>query len=174
MIKKCLFVSLLFFFSTTIFAQEEAIPEAVWNSRTEFKASEERIMRYIKELEENPTKDLERKSKANYIMRWVMSCPYTTVKLNDGYFVKILTDKNYKHAEFLAYSLVFGEVLYYLENPYDRDRTNAFRNGVYYSMNIYRKVKAFDSKTTCETLELFLKLEENNTLNSFIFLENSK
>ncbi len=153
------------------FAQTE-IPDANWESRSEFKASEELVKTFIRDIEKNPINDLQKQEKADYVIRWTMACPYVAIKLKNGYFEKILNDEKYKFADYNAYGLVFGEVLYYLENPYDRDRTNAFRSGVYFAMNMYKKLKEHDKRIKCETLELFLKLEENNTLNTFIFLEN--
>jgi hypothetical protein len=153
------------------FAQTE-IPKPDWQSRSDFKASEDLVKTFIRDIEKNPVNDLQKQEKADYVIRWVMACPYVAIKLKNGYFEKILNDNKYKFANYNAYGLVFGEVLYYLENPFDRDRSNAFRSGVYFAMDMYKKLKEHDNRTKCETLELFLKLEENNTLNTFIFLEN--
>jgi hypothetical protein len=166
-----LFVVLFLGVQAISFAQTE-IPKPEWGSRSDFKASEDLVKSFIRDIEKDPINDLKKKEKADYVIRWVMACPYVAIKLKNGYFEKILNDDKYKFANYNAYGLVFGEVLYYLENPFDRDRSNAFRSGVYFAMDMYRKLKAHDDKTKCETLELFLKLEENNTLNTFIFLEN--
>lgn len=166
-----LFVVLFFGIQSVVKAQSE-IPKPEWASRTDFKASEDLVKTFIRDIEKNPVNDLKKQEKTDYVIRWVMQCPYVAIKLKNGYFEKILNDDKYKFANYNAYGLVFGEVLYYLENPFDRDRSNAFRSGVYFAMDMYRKLKEYDDKTKCETLELFLKLEENNTLNTFIFLEN--
>lgn len=158
---------------TTVMAQD-SVPEARWESRTDYKASEKLVMQYMRDIEKDPVSDLENREKLDYVIRWILGCPYVALKLRNRYFEKILTDEDYDFADYTAYTLLFGEVLYYLENPFDRDRTNAFRSGVYYSMDVYKKLKAHDNSTTCETFELFIRLDENNTLNKFIVLDDSK
>lgn len=153
----------------------DTVPEAIWNNRTEYKASEKRVVQYLKDIENDPVSDLESREKLDYIIRWVLGCPYVSLELRSPYFEKILTDEEYQYADYTAYTLLFGEVLYFLENPFDRDKSNAFRSGIYYVMNVYKKLKLYDDATTCQTLELFIRLDENNTLNKFIVLdENSK
>ena len=159
-------------FSTASYAQGETIPEPVWKDRTEYKAAEKLVVKYIRDIEKDPVGNLKHEEKTSYILRWILGCPYVTIKLRNGYFEKILTDPDYVFADYTAYGMLFGEVLYYLENPFDRDRTNALRSGVYYTMDMYKKLKVHDDETTCEILELFIRLEQDNTLNKFIFLDN--
>lgn len=168
---------LLFFFllvTTNILAEQDTIPEASWENRAAYKASEKLVVQYMKDIEQNPVSDLERREKSDYIIRWILGCPYVALKLRNRYFEKILTDEDYHFADYTAYTLLFGEVLYYLENPFDRNKTNALRNGIYYSMEVYKKLKIYDNSTTCETYELFIRLDENKTLNKFIVLDDSK
>lgn len=169
-----LIVLLIVVSGVTSYAQSDTIPEAIWNNRLEYKASEKLVMQYIRDIQNNPVKDLENRGKLDYVIRWTLGCPYVALKLQNPYFEKILTDNSYQYSDYTAYTLLFGEVLYYLENPFDRDKTNAFRSGVYYVMDVYKKLKIHDDSTTCQTLELFIKLEENNTLNKFIVLDNTK
>lgn len=159
-------------FNTAINAQGETIPESVWKDRTEYKAAEKLVTKYIREIEENPVENLKNKEKIDFVLRWILGCPYIAIKLKNGYFEKILTDPNYAFANYAACGILFGEVLYYLENPFDRNRKNALRNGVYYTMEMYKKLKVYNDETTCEILELFIRLEDDNTLNKFIFLDN--
>lgn len=165
---------LLFIASVDLVAQHDSIPEARWETRSDYKASEKLVIQYMRDIEKNPVSDVAKREKLDYVLRWILGCPYIALKLHNRYFERILTDEDYNYADYTAYTLLFGEVLYNLENPFDRDKANAFRSGVYYAMDVYKKIKAHDDATTCETLELFIRLDENNTLNKFIVLENSK
>jgi hypothetical protein len=162
----------MFTFNLASYAQGETVPDAVWKNRAEYKMSEKLVLAYIKDIENDPVSNLENKAKTDYVLRWILGCPYLAIKLKNGYFEKILTDNTYEFANFMAYGMLFGEVLYYLENPFDRDKTNAMRSSVYYTMDIYKKLKIHNDQTTCEILELFIRLDQDNTLNKFIFLDN--
>lgn len=151
-------------------AQTE-ISGANWDTQEEYKAAKGTIIRYIKRLENNPLEDLGSRSITNYLLSWIAGSNEVAIKLDDFYFTKILNDQKYKYGDFLAYGLIFGQVVHLLEYPNDIDRNNAYRRGVYYAINVYEKLKAKDASTKCETLELFIKLKENGTLNSFIKLE---
>lgn len=159
-------------FNVASYAQGDIVPEAVWKNRAEYKAAEKLVLTYIKDIENDPVANLSNQAKTDYVLRWILGCPYVAIKLKNGYFEKILTDNRYEFANFTAYGMLFGEVLYYLENPFDRDKTNALRSSVYYTMDVYKKLKVHNDQTTCEILELFIRLEQDNTLNKFIFLDN--
>jgi len=162
----------IFTFNVASYAQGETIPEPVWKSRAEYKMSEKRILAYIRDIQKDPVANVENKAKTDYVLRWILGCPYVAIKLKNSYFEKILSDDRYEFANFIAHGMLFGEVLYYLENPFDRDKTNAMRSSVYYTIDVYKKLKVHNDETTCEILELFIRLEQDNTLNKFIFLDN--
>ncbi len=167
-----LIIFTLLFSTVASFGQSDSIPKAIWRSRADYKASEALVIQYMRDIENNPVSDLENKEKSNYVLRWILGCPYVALKLKNDYFEKILVDKNYHYANYVAYGLLFGEVLYYLENPFDRNKTNALRSGVYYAMDMYKKLKVHDDSSTCGIMEAFIRLDNENTLNKFIFLDN--
>ncbi|MGB1121623.1 MAG: hypothetical protein ACPG3Z_06485 [Saprospiraceae bacterium] len=152
---------------------QNVVPEARWESRADYKASEQLVITYMRDIQKDPVSDLKNREKSDYVMRWILGCPYVALKLQNRYFESILMDEAYHLADYTAYTLLFGEVLYYLENPFDRDRKNAFRSGIRYSMEVYKKLKAHDNSTTCKTFELFIRLDENNILDKFIILDDS-
>jgi hypothetical protein len=166
-----LFLSIVTF-NATSYAQGETVPEPIWKNRAEYKISEKLVLQYIKDIEKDPVGNLENQAKTDYVLRWILGCPYVAIKLKNAYFEKILTDNRYEFANFMAFGMLFGEVLYYLENPFDRDKKNAMRSSIYYTMGVYKKLKVYNDQTTCEILELFIRLEQDNTLNKFIFLDN--
>ena len=169
--KKLGLLIIAFLFMTLGMQAQTEITEANWDTQEEYQAAKGTIIRYIKRLEKSPLEDLETRSISNYLLSWISGSKAVAIKLDDFYFTKILNDQKYKYADFLAYGLIFGQVVHLLEYPSDIDRNNAYRRGVYYAINVYEKLQEKDDSTKCETLELFIKLRENGTLNSFIQLE---
>lgn len=156
------------------FTKAQSTELANWKGPSQYRAAEPKIAELISDLEGDPLQDVKKRKMSNYILTWLVGVPYLRINIQDELYLKIQNDPTYKYGDFLANGLLFGEGLYYIENQGRRDKVAAYRRGVYYTINMYEKIKAYDNSVKCKTIENFIKLRDKNQLDLFLRIQRAE